>query len=339
MGGGARWYSAGGCRWLGLWVTWEYEMTTTVEQDTRATLFRAVAANPDDETARMALRDYLDERDDPRGEFIRRAIELNARADVLLAAHEADWRRVVPCAYCEGAGQIRAQCGTFATAIACPECRGAGDIGGLGVQEMRQNDDDKGGYRAWKHTAHWRRGHVFAVECRLEEVLRRTDHGFDRRGPDCGVDWSNRNGFPCCCGWASSNHGDYCPEHNKLGVVVPELVPTEWARRVCEWHPVEEFRITDRQALQEWGYPEGALDGQDSFDWNPEDEWRGMTRADDALPQPVMDAIAELYPAAMVYPEDGIGVAEFSTRADANTALWRAVTKLVRDATPQPAPR
>ncbi len=41
------------------------------------------------------------------------------------------------------------------------------------------------------------------------------------RGPDVGVDWAGRNGFPCTCEWSELLHGDTCPEHGKQGVPIP----------------------------------------------------------------------------------------------------------------------
>ncbi len=55
---------------------------------------------------------------------------------------------------------------------------------------------------------------------RLRDDLSRS-RGYDRRGPDAGVDWAGRNGFACRCEWASSSHGDVCPEHGKIGVPIP----------------------------------------------------------------------------------------------------------------------
>ncbi len=56
-----------------------------------------------------------------------------------------------------------------------------------------------------------------------KEVLASRDaeslrQGFDRRGPDVGVDWSGRTGFPCTCYWSSRHHGDVCPEHGRPGL-------------------------------------------------------------------------------------------------------------------------
>lgn len=68
---------------------------------------RALLADPDDDTLRLAMADYLDEHDDaPRAEFVRvqvelaRGVEGRARRDrlevrqsKLLISHEADWVR------------------------------------------------------------------------------------------------------------------------------------------------------------------------------------------------------------------------------------------------------
>jgi uncharacterized protein (TIGR02996 family) len=72
----------------------------------RLAFLRAIRANPDDDTARLVFADWLDEHDDPLGEFIRvqlelepiryridnpRAMELHKREDELLRAHRDDW--------------------------------------------------------------------------------------------------------------------------------------------------------------------------------------------------------------------------------------------------------
>ena len=72
----------------------------------RLAFLRAIRAHPDDDTARLVFADWLDERGDPLGEFIRvqielepiryridnpRAIELHRREEELLRAHGDDW--------------------------------------------------------------------------------------------------------------------------------------------------------------------------------------------------------------------------------------------------------
>ncbi|MBN9120581.1 MAG: TIGR02996 domain-containing protein [Planctomycetes bacterium] len=72
----------------------------------RLAFLRAIRANPDDDTARLVFADWLDEHNDPLGEFIRvqielepiryrvdnsRALELHRREEELLRAHGDDW--------------------------------------------------------------------------------------------------------------------------------------------------------------------------------------------------------------------------------------------------------
>src|SRR2546430_569314 len=73
----------------------------------RLAFLRAIRANPDDDTARLAFADWLDEHDEPdRAEFVRvqielepvrfridnpRAVELHAREDALMRQHGGDW--------------------------------------------------------------------------------------------------------------------------------------------------------------------------------------------------------------------------------------------------------
>ncbi len=72
----------------------------------RLAFLRAIRANPDDDTTRLVFADWLDEHDDPLGEFVRvqielepiryridnpRAVELHRREDELLRAHRDIW--------------------------------------------------------------------------------------------------------------------------------------------------------------------------------------------------------------------------------------------------------
>ncbi|QJW96571.1 TIGR02996 domain-containing protein [Frigoriglobus tundricola] len=72
----------------------------------RLAFLRAIRASPDDDTARLAFADWLDEHDDPLGAFVRvqvelepiryridnpRAVELHRREDELLRHHGDDW--------------------------------------------------------------------------------------------------------------------------------------------------------------------------------------------------------------------------------------------------------
>src|SRR5438067_2086996 len=69
-----------------------------------AAFLRAIREQPDDDLPRLIYADYLDERGDPRGEFIRiqierptlpfnvaRRYELGARERELLRLHEEEW--------------------------------------------------------------------------------------------------------------------------------------------------------------------------------------------------------------------------------------------------------
>ena len=74
--------------------------------DDRLAFLRAIRANPDDDVSRLVFADWLDEHDDPQGEFVRlqleleairyridnpRARELHAREEALLAEHGDTW--------------------------------------------------------------------------------------------------------------------------------------------------------------------------------------------------------------------------------------------------------
>lgn len=162
----------------------------------RLGFMRAIAANPSDETARLAFRDWLEENGDPvRAEFIRvqtewavlgptaptpdnigRAIELTERSRELLAAHESDWRRVECRAVgphhgdvCDD-GRIQSPNAQFTTQ--CHYCHGSGDVGGL-LRERDRPFRNEGGLISHVMTrdpVEWTRGHVSAVACRLGEV-------------------------------------------------------------------------------------------------------------------------------------------------------------------------
>ena len=85
-------------------------------------LFRAVLADPDDDAPRLVYADWLEERGDPRAEFIRvqceraslpaadpRAAELRARERALLAAYRRRWNG--PLHRALAAGPLRNQVG------------------------------------------------------------------------------------------------------------------------------------------------------------------------------------------------------------------------------------
>src|SRR5437660_10147305 len=82
----------------------EERPVTTAPLTDQALLLRAVLAAPDDDAPRLIFADWLEERGDPRGPFIRAQCALErldpadpARADLeeearsLLERHEAEW--------------------------------------------------------------------------------------------------------------------------------------------------------------------------------------------------------------------------------------------------------
>ena len=178
----------------------------------------------------------------------------------LLDANADRWRRGPACEACGGEkgywddGGFKYQKPLW---LPCPACWGSGDACCLvGHVEHEPHDGHKvkvGYVRGMKR-----------VHCLLGEVCEPRPHGFDMRGPDCGVDWAGRNGFACRCPWARSRHGDRCPEHGKTGVPVPEWLPTAWASAVCRHHPdVTEFWVALPFDMEpgryEWRHPNEFL--------------------------------------------------------------------------------
>jgi len=107
-------------------------MTT---HDTRSQLLAEIAANPEDDTLRLAFADWLDEHGDAadrdRAEFIRVQCELGVwsgrghpREVELLSAHP-EWSRC-RCPECDGSGDQGKKNGH--DGLACPACGGTGDL-------------------------------------------------------------------------------------------------------------------------------------------------------------------------------------------------------------------
>jgi hypothetical protein len=70
------------------------------------------------------------------------------------------------------------------------------------------------------------------------------------RGPDVGVVWGDRNGFPCTCTWSGAYHGNRCPEHGVVGVPIPtheEVV----AEKDAEIVGLRE-KVAKLQAFKDW---------------------------------------------------------------------------------------
>src|SRR5262249_37700728 len=91
-------------RYAGGWVTRARPRGAPERGMPDDAFLRAVRERPDDDGPRLVYADWLDGRGDPRGDSIRarcepprlpaddeRRPDLHARAEALLAAHEADW--------------------------------------------------------------------------------------------------------------------------------------------------------------------------------------------------------------------------------------------------------
>ena len=214
----------------------------------------AIAADPADALARDAYLDWLCERADDgdesarvRAEFIRVQTELanfprcershfaseheggqcvacqkacgplRQRSRDLLAAHETTWRRAGACPKCSGDGTLlrggRGNGNYYHPpyTVSCESCHGSGDVGGLADIGVPWAGDPSGQRHAARRVVEWQRGHVSGVACSLGEVLSRN--------------------------LSAANS-------QLTGLVEP--APTAWAKAVCRWFPVTEFRVSDR---------------------------------------------------------------------------------------------
>jgi uncharacterized protein (TIGR02996 family) len=198
----------------------------------QAALLAAVAANPDDDTVRLAYADWLDEHDEhDRAEFIRVQYELGKwtcnfkqtkeqpgwfhdcgtddrgywlcqplrmRNGELLATHP-EWSRA-RCPKCEGCGYVTG------SADECPTCGGTGGL--LGTQTVN------GGTVDGRLPLRWRCGFIDAVEVpTLREV-------WDRRCRICGSTPSE-----------AGERGGGCSRCD--GGQVRDSGPTPWVAAVC----------------------------------------------------------------------------------------------------------
>lgn len=231
---------------------------TATGDPTLAQLMAAIVANPDEDTPRLEYADRLQELgDDDRAEFIRVQVELangdpcdaekmpdrhevsdpgacdwcdlRRRELELLAAHP-EWSRC-ECDRCQRVvGSYKRMAyhrGPNSRWDVCETCDGSGDLFRFSVGTVSGTAaEPKVIYTGRKLT--WDRGFIGGIELRSTEVWghQPDHHGFDRVGPDVGVDWSGRNGFACTCRWSSRSHGDECPEHGKIGSPIPEWEPT-----------------------------------------------------------------------------------------------------------------
>jgi uncharacterized protein (TIGR02996 family) len=164
---------------------------TTAHDSTGLALLAGIAAEPDEDAPRLVYADYLDEHGDhDRAELIRAQCEaprhpgtlakpcgipacvhpgcaLLRRADALLAANEAQWRRGPRCPVCVDGESI------VTSGNRCLKCHGTNDAGGL----LRRTRDDEvmPGFQSaerWLHRVDFVRGFPHRVTCpRLADAL------------------------------------------------------------------------------------------------------------------------------------------------------------------------
>ena len=291
-------------------------MTPTPTHSDYAALLAACAADPDEDTPRLALADYLenpDEGNDPaRAELIRVQVELArhldepakdwehlvAREDALLAEHEARWRRGEKCGRCGGDRRV-----TFHTGeryerrhgnpdmVQCPTCHGTGwerwwlaGVFSPNVDHPRQTDPrdwfrEDGCDWVWRHPVHFERGFIEQVDANLNDIFQ-------------------------------------------------DDSPTPWALAVVRSEPLlRRFGVVDRRPAENEGYDESPNKGKVTHDWFVGDAQYGRYHVGEVL----MKKMREMNP--HVYC-DILGYLEFDSPAAANRALaesaWAIVVRAVR---------
>jgi uncharacterized protein (TIGR02996 family) len=217
----------------------EREVTATRTDDrplsTEDAMLAAIAAQPDDDAARLVYADFLDERgegdDADRAEFIRLQISLvghpvhhkaetgcplRRRERALLAANPA-WSRC-ECPACGGEGHRR-------PGPLCVVCEGTGDL------FVRRGD-------AWTpRTLDRRRFPLLGVGCRLEELA------VEETG-ECGR----------CRRLLRPQPGSHCPDCSGRGTV-----PSPWARAVVGAVPMLRALVISDRAPEDTGSREWAF--------------------------------------------------------------------------------
>lgn len=136
-------------------------------------LHRSVALAPDDGGARMAFMDRLEEVSElERLEFMRVSGELTelesgVRRQVLLKAHDREWRGVRRCVECEGRGHEDSQ----NTRDDCLVCRGTGFACWPLVEVSNENPGTAG---IWDYIIHctWERGWIAGITTTVANFLR-----------------------------------------------------------------------------------------------------------------------------------------------------------------------
>lgn len=277
----------------------------TTELDFR----RALAADPDDADARTVFADWLDEQDRPREACVNRIVaqpdedrhRLDFAAwlertghkqyarlihwtfangephrDSLMLQDEVACRRVT-CSTCNGFGHARENCGgPSAENVQCPDCGGTGDVGGLTCRFDTSDGVNAGILGPQK--IHWRRGCPERVECRLADVVEKVS----------------------------------TPAVHGIGFTTVHRV-TDWARRVCRWHPVLELWITDKESVR-WSR---SVDAETLFMWSIGPHYSH------SLPELAFDALRD-------YDDIRDGQKMYSTEPAAHAALARGLARLAR---------
>jgi uncharacterized protein (TIGR02996 family) len=289
----------------------------------------AIAAEPEDDVSKLVYADWLDEHDDPRGEFIRLQYELEkyppyrelrtdcppvdgnsgiykhcynlrVREYVFLAAYQDKWRRGPVCETC---GQAKASGGSFnSTWNVCPQCHGTGDAGGL----MR------------KFTT----GRIEDGTSETELVHIEWDRGFPGRVVVPQVGDLVRDACSKCGGYGGAHTHAACD-----GDLVWQ--PTPWLRAVVQHHPVSGCVPLDREPYHYRAPafpPDHVLHGM--FRWGRRSSW-GEDNTD-LLPDLIFDALRDMH-----FGEASRSCRYFPTRELALSALGRAFVQLAKKATPE----
>ena len=236
-------------------------MTT---HDTRSQLLAEIAANPEDDTLRLAFADWLDEHGDAadrdRAEFVRvqcelegmpayrginisldwsdpgfspecrRAVNLRRRETDLLDAHP-EWSRCV-CPECEGKGKVIGESiyGYSRERERCLTCGGTGDLFlGFGVSGASLTPPTK------PRTVTFARGFADAVTCTLAELGEVTTRHETR--------YSDSSFYDEVCVHCDAT--DAVGSTALRGPCKARFVPTPWAVEVVKQTPVVRFRLTE----------------------------------------------------------------------------------------------
>ena len=180
---------------------------TAAASDTLAALLEAIRAEPDDDTVRLALADFLEESgtDPARAEFVRVQVEisrftelcgasppdqpspncdcvgcnLRRRESSLLAEHEARWRRGEPCSEdCahsprkNGLRQVYESAGPDSRWVVCHTCRGTGwERWWLSERTRIADRSDHSEDMGWRRRVHFERGFPAQVDANLRDIM------------------------------------------------------------------------------------------------------------------------------------------------------------------------